>query len=506
MKKKILAIVLALVLVFGTLTFVGCGSKDDFYHDEDNWHRLTFSGNNYTYVKTNEQLYLKMEETSTGTFTKDGNKYTFNENSLVVKHYVKDTLVYELAKEPSTFWGKDMPDDMIKTSRNGVLYKGDFRPYLYANINMEYKGFYDIFFQKNSDIETIISRIKNTILYKSKDLIWPENIDISPNDVNIDVSKTGETTLKFTFEGKEYSFDAFVTEGNPDGVNFHGYNTISISGFPERNVEIGTTFNDWFDNWFDEYSTMSITHNGENYKINMNDVVVSGWKADIVTEKTKFDVTFSTTHEGKVFSTVFSIVAYNPGDTEFTRAISDPVASSYKASSPMFYNSDFDFYVLPTNQDISIIKQTNAINDRFTPDEVVASETEHISDYIDISTPGVKKFTLQNEFAPAKNYVVYVYDSNKQMIKKIGFAGSGFSSGIIYNGQLIDGPAIEVTYAGKIFSEKLDYEQTKMKIVYSKARMQRDGYSPARIYATIKIDGKEYTFSTSMRTLYEHNG
>lgn len=93
MKKKILAIVLALVLVFGTLTFVGCGKSDPEKYINLNGDTLVLEGENFEHSFTKYSGFFSSKIVSKGTFFIKDDRYYFNCNERLTEVFFGNQLV-----------------------------------------------------------------------------------------------------------------------------------------------------------------------------------------------------------------------------------------------------------------------------------------------------------------------------------------------------------------------------------------------------------------------------
>ena len=92
MKKKLLSILLAVVLVFGMMTFAGCGKKEMVFYSSPS-EKLVLNDNEFELLKANISTTKYVQER--GRY----NAFLFAEMKIISKNFGNGTYSFELTPE-----------------------------------------------------------------------------------------------------------------------------------------------------------------------------------------------------------------------------------------------------------------------------------------------------------------------------------------------------------------------------------------------------------------------
>ncbi|MBR2372490.1 MAG: hypothetical protein IKA90_06440 [Clostridia bacterium] len=210
MKKKIFAIALALVLVFGMLTFVGCGSKNEMVFCSSPIDKLVLKDNQFEFISgnknssgTNDVVIHK------GTINITRNIYTFNATSNLVETYINGELSNTQQENPFCVYGISI-DDNYMIYGNQLMYQDKTKSGFCSLLPLEYGSDYDLIFPLNTNNpKEYAKRWLYFIGENGHPLIDENNFNIS-----VDTTKEGTTTAKITYKGQTKTFNALVTSEN----------------------------------------------------------------------------------------------------------------------------------------------------------------------------------------------------------------------------------------------------------------------------------------------------
>ncbi|MBQ9715592.1 MAG: hypothetical protein IJV77_04205 [Clostridia bacterium] len=211
MKKKLLSILLALVLVFGMMTFAGCGKKEMVFYSSPS-EKLVLNDNEFEFISGNSNVgEINSVVIHKGTINITRNVYTFNATSNFVETYINGELSNTKQESPFCVYGISI-DDNYMIYCNQLMYKDKTKSGFCSLLPIKYGPDYDFILPLNAN---------NPKEYIKRWLFCTDNNATLQFDFDIqaDLTKLGDTTVKITFNGQTKSFKSLVTDEQHPSFN-----------------------------------------------------------------------------------------------------------------------------------------------------------------------------------------------------------------------------------------------------------------------------------------------
>ncbi|MBE5748187.1 MAG: hypothetical protein E7344_01000 [Clostridiales bacterium] len=510
MKKKIFAIVLALVLVFGTLTFAGCGKSDyTEYKSNDGTKVLKMYDDEFEFEMTEEQGLIKKVTKMTGDYEIDGNLYEFELDKKTTKEYFAGILAQTTTQKAGVIRGINIGDDgfcFVYNENHRVVYndqllfKDDKTGGAFSEYALFNKTQHELILLKDSDINEIKFQLwENIEFIKDGGYRYGDNREGVPVEITVDTSTVGETTTTVNYIGKTFVFDTLIVDSTDSLYPYGDDDKLYVYNY--RVVKAGISANQWL-NSLGENSLMVFVDGKRTY-LDADDVSVSNWYDD--DEYAFFCAQLSATVDGKEYTTKVSLTAV-PENEEFIdpyyfRMTGGTCIQNFFEDQNMYSGGDKMFFVKKGNTQAELGWATRKIStfDGSFGMEYANGYSKPLTDYIDINKVGAHLIKF-DEGTDYETFVrVYVYDDPKNVVATYEVGDYTFIWFDKENNRIV----LDQTpfYLERIYADGSVEPVDKNTIVIEYDQNELEARNGAYGYIVMKheIGGKEYTFTITVQ-------
>jgi len=501
MKKKIFAIVLALVLVFGMITFTGCG-KQTVFENSDGSHMLLLDGNKFEYTVIETLGYKKTITTKSGSFKESELYFVMQNKTCKTEKYFLDTL-YESrndSNEDSFVLSKSSDDAivcnaynfdlMINTSKENPDIEGIYFNYYKTEIDGKTLPAFNQFYS----IEWAQSDFYHNGFYvdSNKNKI---DFDFATDTLTLDTSKLGITTATLTTHGKSFSFDVYIKPEHSISLSVDGLTSLVSTEITKQEYLQKITGGDL-------YYRNSIGELIKTVELSKDDIYIENWPTDTLDESKSIYITFCTQFEGEKYTTQFKVFFEKPGEYS---------TDNFSITNVNEFIHDFDddrnswvpfeetiYTVKKGSTDCIVHTRQYAYGDSY--DDIY--EEKNLNSLVDLNTTGLKKLVVDKGKKSEKTILIYVYDDPKELAIDVECSGAG----LYFCSLKKDGTIDWDRTAFRIVERYLDGSSTVVENVqceYDENKLEEEAIVSGKIIYKKTVNGKEYTFERIVHFMKE---
>ena len=509
MKKKLLSILLAVVLVFGMMTFAGCG-KGDYteYKSSDGTKILKMYDDEFEFEMTDEQGLIKKVTEMTGSYKIDGNLYEFELDEKTTTEYFAGKLAQTTTKQTGIVRGTNIGDDGFcfvyneyhnVVYRDQLLFKDDKTGGAFSEYALFNKTQHELVLMKDSTLDEIKYLLWEEIVFiKDGGYLYGGHRPGVPIEITVDTSTVGETTATVNYIGKTFVFDTLIvdsTDAFPNNTNdtrLYVYNTGV--------VRAGASAEQWLDSLGE--NNFMVYVDGERKYLDADDVSVDNWYDD--DEYAVFCAKLSATVEGKKYSTTVTLTAV-PATKEFIdpyyfRVNGGTCIQNFFENQNMYSGGDKMFFVKKGNTQAKLGWSTRRIS-TFDGSFVMEDANDYskpLTDYIDVNKVGAHliKFDEGTDYETFAR--VFVYDDPKDVVATYHVEDTLLWFDKENNKLVLDQTPF---YLERIFADGSVEHVANSSIVveYDENALAAETLAYGSIVMEHEIDGKTYTFTITVR-------
>ena len=513
MKKKLLSILLALVLVFGMMTFAGCGKGDpEKFFSVDNTMQLTLQDDEYTLVQKTAYGYFEKTLTISGNFIEHGKFVEFLPGTGKTKTNFFDKSTNERNTKHRSFYGERSSENGIVLSLtnanskegNEPLFKNGYETGIYSVNALSNHACCDIVVSKNCSVETLAEKIKYLrVLTQYGSSAYLRTVD--ENSIKgFNPSATGSQTVKFDYGDTQYEIVVFVDNNQNYLVNDHELRTSHILA---NTVKLGTTAEQWLEK-SEQLSLEKVPDlgplkfyayvDGNRIEFDKDEVSVEGWKADRTNDRINFIPKITAKKDGEEFVTFGYVNTFDEDVTYTTiNLYNPPIRNHIGDDSPNTSTSKYDFNYLAIDKsknmqiDINIVKPVESL---FSDNTLVSSTPGQISDLINLDQTGAQILTLNENTPFEQNFFIYVYDENTTVASDYYYIPLN-AIPVIDGELLLSNEHMTLPVMIGMDGQFVEFvDKNKLTVNYNQDELSQLGHARVTISFCVTVDGKEYTF------------